>query len=197
MNLQHFAEGEGDTVPTNSGSNTQTTQSIDYGKIQGMIDTATAKKENAVLKSFFEQSGLSEAETKEAINAYKADKQAKEQAKANELETYKAQANDALARAEKAELQMQTTSVGLQLGLDAKTLGYVQRMADMSNVKDEKGNISAENIKAAFEQVLKDFPTLRGDKQSQGFQIGADGNKQQVQTDNTNDIRAMFGLKAK
>ena len=54
---------------------------IDYDKIQSMIDKGVQQKENAILKSYFEQQGMSEDEVKAAIGDWKSKKQtqAKEQ----------------------------------------------------------------------------------------------------------------------
>ena len=87
INLQFFAEGgdgNGDQNAGNNnngqvgqqgGKNNQQAAGIDYDKIQSMLDTATAKKENAVLKSYFQQQGLSEEEVSQAIATFKQNKQ--------------------------------------------------------------------------------------------------------------------------
>lgn len=87
INLQFFAEGgdgNGDQNAGNNnngqvgqqgGQNNQQAAGIDYDKIQSMLDTATAKKENAVLKSYFQQQGLSEEEVSQAIATFKQNKQ--------------------------------------------------------------------------------------------------------------------------
>ena len=73
MNLQLFAEGGDGNGGQNAGGdsgqagqqgnqNNQQAAGVDYDKIQAMLDNATAKKENAVLKSYFQQQGLSEDE---------------------------------------------------------------------------------------------------------------------------------------
>ncbi len=74
INLQLFAEGGDGNGGQNAGSNNngqagqqggqnnQQAAGVDYDKIQSMLDTATAKKEDAVLKSYFQQQGLSEDE---------------------------------------------------------------------------------------------------------------------------------------
>ena len=58
----------------NSAINTQTSNDgksvIDYDKIQSMIDKGVQQKENAILKSYFEQQGMSEDEIKTAINIF-------------------------------------------------------------------------------------------------------------------------------
>ena len=45
-----------------------TAPEIDYGKIESMINKGTQQKENAILKSFFEQQGMTEDEVKTAIS---------------------------------------------------------------------------------------------------------------------------------
>jgi len=86
MNLQLFAEGgDGNGGQSAGGDNEQAGQQgnqnnqqaagVDYDKIQAMLDNATAKKENAVLKSYFQQQGLSEDEISQAIATFKQNKQ--------------------------------------------------------------------------------------------------------------------------
>ena len=69
INLQFFADsGDGNSGQNAGGDNGQAGQQgnqnnqqsagVDYDKIQAMLDNATAKKENAVLKSYFQQQGL-------------------------------------------------------------------------------------------------------------------------------------------
>ena len=65
----------------NSANNTQTqTAGVDYDKIQAMIDKGTTQKENAILKSYFEQQGMSEDDVKSAIADWKSRKQTQAQA---------------------------------------------------------------------------------------------------------------------
>ena len=152
----------------------QQSAGIDYDKIQSMLDNATAKKENAVLKSYFQQQGLSEDEISQAIATFKQNKQqqASEQQNANaNLQNEVAAAQKA---AEQAQIELTATKVAMTLGIDAKTLPYVLKMADFSKIKDNDGKISEDNVKTALEQVLKDVPALKPAKENNtGFQIGA------------------------
>ena len=86
MNLQLFAEGGDGNGDKNaggdngqagqqSGQNNQQTAGVDYDRLQEMINTATAKKENAVIKDYFMQQGLSENELHQAITAFKQSKE--------------------------------------------------------------------------------------------------------------------------
>lgn len=177
--------------------NTQNTQAqaqqVDYSKIEAMVTKGMQQKESAILKSYFEQQGMTEDEVKTAVADYKANKakSADEQNKANadmqkELETVKAQL---LA----SNINAKAVDVGLDMGVDKNAVAYLVKMADLSKVVNEKGEISDEAIKNAFEQVLKDVPALKASTNSnEGFKVGADSYKQD--NDKTNLLRKVAGL---
>ena len=192
MNIQYFAEGgEGDGGKgggnqTGQQSNQQTGQQpsgVDYEKIQSMLDKATAKKENDVLKTYFQQQGLSEQEVSQAITEFKAAKEQKSQQQQSDNEQLQQKATEAQQLAEKAQIELEATKVAMTLGVDAKTLPYLLKMADFSEVKDKEGKISSDSIKASLSKVIEDIPALKPEKQTNtGFQIGAgaqSGNQQQ------------------
>lgn len=180
INLQFFADsGDGNSGQNAGGDNGQAGQQgnqnnqqsagVDYDKIQAMLDNATAKKENAVLKSYFQQQGLSEDEISQAIATFKQNKQ-QQNANAN-LQNEVAAAKQL---AEQAQVELAATQVAMTLGINAKTLPYVLKMADFSKAKGTDGKISEDNVKAALEQVLKDVPALKpSTENNEGFQIGA------------------------
>ena len=180
INLQFFADsGDGNSGQNAGGDNGQAGQQgnqnnqqsagVDYDKIQAMLDNATAKKENAVLKSYFQQQGLSEDEISQAIATFKQNKQ-QQNANAN-LQNEVAAAKQL---AEQAQVELAATRVAMTLGINAKTLPYVLKMADFSKAKGTDGKISEDNVKAALEQVLKDVPALKpSTENNEGFQIGA------------------------
>ena len=63
--------------------------------------------------------------------------------------------------AEQAQIELAATKVAMTLGINAKTLPYVLKMADFSKVKGTDGKISEDNVKAVLEQVIKDVPALK------------------------------------
>ena len=200
INLQFFAEGGDGNGDQNAGSNNngqagqqggqnnQQAAGIDYDKIQSMLDTATAKKENAVLKSYFQQQGLSEEEVSQAIATFKQNKQQQNANASLQNEVAAAQKD-----AEQARIELTATKVAVELGINVKTLQYVLKMADFSKAKDADGKISEDNIKASLEQVLKDVPALKpSTENNSGFQIGAPaGNNNQS---NEEALKKAFGL---
>ena len=185
INLQFFAEGgdgNGDQNAGNNnngqagqqgGQNNQQAAGIDYDKIQSMLDTATAKKENAVLKSYFQQ-GLSEEEVSQAIATFKQNKQQQVEQQQNVNASLQNEVAAAQKDAEQARIELAATQVAMTLGINAKTVQYVLKMADFSKAKGTDGKISEDNVKAAIEQVLKDVPALKPSTENKaGFQIGA------------------------
>lgn len=139
-----------------------------------MLDNATAKKENAVLKSYFQQQGLSEDEISQAIATFKQNKQQQTEQQQNANANLQNEVAAAQKVAEQAQVELAATKVAMTLGIDSKTLPYVLKMADFSKAKGTDGKISDDNIKAALEQVLKDVPALKpAAENNTGFQIGA------------------------
>lgn len=172
MNLQLFAEGGDGNSDQNaggdngqagqqSGQNNQQAAGVDYDKIQVMLDNATAKKENAVLKSYFQQQGLSEDEISQAIATFKQNNQQQTEQQQNANTNLQNEVAAAKQLAEQAQIELAATKVAMTLGINAKTLPYVLKMADFSKVKGTDGKISEDNVKDALEQVIKDVPALK------------------------------------
>ena len=200
MNLQLFAEpgsSDGDTGEqnnTNLNGNGNTNQNsgatIDYDKIQTMIDKGTQQKENAILKSYFQQQGLTQEEAKQAMAAFKQQK-ADNTPDVNAMQT---QLQQAQSLAQQASLEKDATMEAIALGLDIKQVPYILKLTDLSNVTGEDGKVKDGAIKEAINKVLEDFPQLKPEKaQNQGFQIGSDGGNQSQQS--TDDmLKQAFGL---
>lgn len=204
MNLQFFAEPAGSTAgaeptagaqgqqtPPATGGQQTTAPQIDYGKIQQMLDGTLQAKEDTALKAYFKQQGLSEEEMKQAIAAFKQQKAAS-QPDVSALQTQAAQAQ---AIAQKAMLEKEATLTAISLGLDAKTIPYVLKMADLSQVTGQDGKINDESLKNAINKVLEDVPALKPQAAgTTGFiQVGASGGSGQ-QTSNDDALKKAFGL---
>ena len=202
MNLQLFAEptgGAGGTEPPAGGQSQQTqtqtgqqaSPAIDYTKIQQMLDGTLAAKEDTALKAYFKQQGLSQEEMDQAIAAFKQQKAASQP----DVGAMQQQLTQAQAVAQKAMIDSAATMVAVSLGIDAKTIPYVLKMADLSQVMGQDGKINDEALKAALNKVLEDVPALKPQASSStGFiQVGAASGQQQTQT--TDDaLKKAFGL---
>lgn len=190
MNLQLFAEptgGAGGTEPPAGGQNQQQTQTqtgqqaslaIDYAKIQQMLEGTLAAKEDTALKAYFKQQGLSQEEVEQAIAAFKQQKAASQ----SDVAALQQQATQAQALAQQAQMQAAATMAAVSLGIDAKTIPYVLKMADLGQVMGQDGKINDEALKAALNKVLEDVPALKPQAPgTTGFiQVGVASGQQQT-----------------
>lgn len=185
-------DGNGSQAPQGGeGVGQQSSPAIDYGKIQKMLDGTLAAKEDTALKAYFKQQGLSQQEAEQAMAAFKQQKAANQP----DVGALQQQAVQAQAEARQAQLQSQATMTAVSLGIDAKTIPYVLKMADFSQAIDKDGKISEEELKKALNKVLEDVPALKGQPAaSNGFvQVGASGNTQTSQTSD-DELKKAFGL---
>lgn len=185
----------------NSAINTQTSNDgksvIDYDKIQSMIDKGVQQKENAILKSYFEQQGMSEDEIKTAIGDYKSKKQTQAQAQAGELAKLQNANTELQSRLTNELLSKQAFNDCLDLGVDKNTIPYVIKSADFKDAIDDKGEIKADKVREAVEQVLKDVPAFKGtSNDDKGIKFGVSG-EQDDATEQENALRKAFGLSPK
>ncbi len=178
--------------PAQQQSNQSTQQSIDYAKIQQMLDGTLAAKEDTALKAYFKQQGLSQEEAEQAMSAFKAEK-AKNQPDVNAMQTQLAQTQ---AQMQKSKVENAAILEAVGMGLDAKTIPYVLKMADLSTAAGQDGKINNETIRSALNKVIEDVPQLKPQPQNgAGFRQvgGAGGGSGQNQTDDEKLKRA-FGL---
>lgn len=204
MNLQFFAEGAatGAEAPPDGGKQQgasgttggQQSPAVDYEKIKQMLEGTLAAKEETALKAYFKQQGLSQEEVEQAITTFKSQKAA-QQPDVNALQQ---QAVQAQALAQQAQIQSAATMAAVSLGIDAKTIPYVLKMADLSQVMGQDGNINEETLKTALNKVLEDVPALKPQASgSTGFiQVGASSGQQTQQTVDT-ELDRIFGVKKK
>lgn len=183
--------GQQTTQQTQQQAAGQAAQTIDYAKIQQMLDGTLAAKENTALKAYFSQQGLSQQEAEQAIAAFKAEK-AKNTPDVGALQTQVAQSQ---AAAQQAQIQAAATMAAVGLGIDAKSIPYVLKMADFSQVIGQDGKLNEETMKNALNKVLEDVPALKPQAAASGgfVQVGAGGGAQQT---NASDeaLKKAFGL---
>ena len=170
-----------------------TAPEIDYGKIEAMINKGSQQKENAILKSYFEQQGMTEDEVKSAVAEYRANKQKQADEQKTAYANMQAENEQLKAQILQSNINAKATDIGLDMGVDKNAVGYLIKMADLSKAVNEKNEISEEAIKNAFEEVLKNVPALKASVNSNtGFKVGADNVQQD--NDKTNMLRKVAGL---
>lgn len=199
MNLQLFAEpGEGNQTPQQNNTQQPGTSAavnqppaIDYDRIAQILEGKQAATEDSVLKGYFKQQGLSKDEAEQAIAAFKQQKAAQQP----DVGAMQQQLTQAQAAVQQAQIQSAATMAAVGLGLDAKTIPYVLKMADLSQVMGQDGKINDETMKNALNKVLEDIPALKPQVAgTAGFvQVGAaSGNQQAGGSDEA--LKAAFGL---
>ena len=189
------AENNTQVTPQPQAQQTQqvTAPEIDYGKIEAMINKGSQQKENAILKSYFEQQGMTEDEVKSAVAEYRANKQKQADEQKTAYANMQAENEQLKAQILQNNINAKATDIGLDMGVDKNAVGYLIKMADLSNAVNEKNEISEEAIKNAFEEVLKNVPALKASVNSNtGFKVGADNVQQE--NDKTNMLRKVAGL---
>lgn len=179
LNLQFFADdpanqGGNQDPPANSPANPPANDvSIDYDRIQKMLDGTLAAKENTALTKYFEQQGLSKEEIDKAIATFK------EQKAANKPDVNAMQQQVTLAQqqAQAAQIERDAYLLSGEIGVDLNTMPYLLKMADLSAVVTE-GKVDKDKLKEALNKVLEAVPQLKtqAQTQQQGFRyIGVPG----------------------
>ena len=175
--------------PAQNQNQQQTAPAIDYDKIQQMLDGTLAAKEDTALKAYFKQQGLSQQEAEQAMAAFKQRKAAN----TPDVGAMQTQLSQTQAAMQQAQLQAAATMAAVTLGIDAKTIPYVLKMADFSKAAGQDGKISDEALKEALNKVLEDVPALKPQaQQARGFQVGAPSGNQT--TNNDDALKKAFGL---
>lgn len=84
--------------------------------------------------------------------------------------------------AQQAMLDKEATLAAISLGLDAKTIPYVLKMADLSQAIGQDGKVNTEALNTALNKVLEDVPALKPQASgTTGFvQVGAASTGQQT-----------------
>lgn len=198
LNLQYFASSaEGEGVQGNEPQNPPNAQrqntafSFDYEKLASIVNGKQTVTEDTVLKNYFKQQGLSQEEATQAMQQFK------EQKAKNtpDVEGIQAQLTQAQTLAQKEAVEKAAVLEAVGLGLDAKTIPYILKMADFQEAVGQDGKINNETLKNAINKVLEDIPQLKPTQEpSRGFQIGGAGGQQQ-QTSQSDQLAAIFGNK--
>lgn len=168
-----------------------TTPEFDYEKLAQLVAGKQTVTEESVLKGYFKQQGLSKEQMEQAITTFKQQQAASQP----DVAAIQQQAAQAQAMAQQAVIDKEVTLAAIGLGIEAKTIPYVLKMADLSQVMGQDGKINEEAVKTALNKVLEDIPALKPQvSSSTGFvQVGAAGNTgQQATTDDA--LKKAFGL---
>ena len=134
MNLQMYADPAPaptpapSPTPTPNPTPTPVPVEIDYDKLAQLISGKQAATEDSLLKGYFKQQGLSQEEMEQAIAAFKQQKAAN----TPDVGALQTQMTQAQAAAQQAQIQAAATLEAVALGIDAKSIPYILKLADFS-----------------------------------------------------------------
>lgn len=163
----------------------KTQPTFDYDKLASLITGKQTVAEDTVLKSYFKQQGLSADEMKQAIGAFK-------EQKAKNTPDMAALQNDLTAEKSarlQAEINQSATLEAIKQGVDVKSIPYVLKMADYSEVAPD-GKLNSEKLTEAVKKVLDDVPALKGS--SNGDNNGGWGERHKGSPKNTTGVEEAF-----
>ena len=132
MNLQMYADPAPAPTPAPSPTPAQNPTptpapvEIDYDKLAQLISGKQAATEDSLLKGYFRQQGLSQEEMEQAIAAFKQQKAAN----TPDVGVLQTQMTQAQAAAQQAQIQATATLEAVALGIDAKSITYILKLAD-------------------------------------------------------------------
>ncbi|MBR3385218.1 MAG: hypothetical protein IKG69_08495 [Atopobiaceae bacterium] len=183
----------------NEGIQQEQPQGVDYEKLASILDGRQAATEDKVLKGYFREQGMSGDEMAQAIEAFKSQRASQQPDIAGMQESI-AQLQQEIEKATKAANRAKVENAVIieatKMGIDPKAIPYLTRMADLTNVGDEAGNVSAEKVAAALGKVLEDLPALKPTVESaHGFRVGGAGDKNAQPPTDDAALRHAFGLK--
>lgn len=175
---------------------------IDYEKLASIVAGKTSVTEKKVINGYLKQQGLDEASFDEAIQLYhnyKASQTPSVEGLQSQISEYEAALDEAYSDQLYAQAELEAYKAAAELGVDGKTVPYLMRMADLSNVVVD-GQIDLDVLKENLSNVLNDLPQLKNkiaeDQGAGGFKIGADTSKQDPNQLNT-ELAKIFGVDKK
>lgn len=187
-----------ETTPATQTQVQEPATTPNYDEIFSKLDAILDKRADGLAKSALKDNGVEESEIADIVKAYREQKQSKATEQANAL----TQAQQTIAELQKQiadkTIDDAMAAAALELGVDAKQLPYVTRLATRDGVLGENGAPDVEKVKEAINQVLEDVPALKASANTnKGFQpVGAKaGEGADSGDDAEKKLRGYFGLK--
>lgn len=181
----------------------QTTQNPPTGtqnsndELFAKIDSALEKRIEGLTKSILKDNGFEDADVKELAKKYRDGRNSKQEQLNENLTTLQSENAQLKAQILQSKIDKVTTASALKMGVDSSKIAYLTRLADFSNVTDDKGNIDEKAVDSAISKVLEDLPEFKLSKNTNGGFVpvgGKEGDKT-AEEDADKALRKAFGLK--
>ena len=174
------ATGVNATVqPQAQNQNVASNTNVNYDEVFKKLDSILDKRSEGIAKSALKDNGYEDEEMKDILSQYRASKQAKINETDNTISTLTKERDEAIKSLQKERLNNEALKQARELNVDDKTISYLIKLADFSNINDDKGVISGDKVKEALNKVLNDVPSLKKseEKGTAGVTVGADTSK--------------------
>lgn len=197
LDIQFFAEG-GDGGNAGAQATQTNTSTIDYTKIEEIVNKRSQTSADSVLKGILKEQGLTGDELNQAVADYKNKKAEEKKTAKQEQDRIKLENEQLKAQILNSNIDSKLTALATTEGVKAEKIPFLLKLAERTNLSNDKGEIDDAKCKEAIDNVLKAFPDFKNNVQANnGFQqIGGNGSNNNT---NTVDARldAIFGIKKK
>ena len=169
-----------------------------YDELFAKLDAILEKRSDGLAKSALKDNGIDESEAAEIAKAYREQKQAKANEQTTALSDAQKQIQDLQKQIADRAIDDAFNAAALELGVDAKQLPYVSRLASRDDILGADSKPDADKVKAAINKVLEDVPALKASANAnQGFvTVGAKTTDSAGSGDDAEKkMRSYFGLK--
>ena len=167
-------------------------KSIDYDKLAELVAGKQKATEESVIKGYCKNLGLTKEEAEKALKEFKDKKEANKP----DIDKLNADLANANSSATAAKIETEAYKLAETIGISAKSMEYVFKLADLSDVVAEDGKIDSDKLKNALEKVLNDIPEFKAKKDDNAnrVKVGADGDGQTEEEAKDSALRAAMGL---
>jgi hypothetical protein len=177
---------------------TQPATTPNYDEIFNKLDAILEKRTDGLAKSALKDNGIDESEIADIVKAYREQKQSRASEQATALSDAQKTIADLQKQIADRTLDDAFSTAALELGVDAKQVPYVSRLAARDDVLGADNKPDVEKVKASINKVLEDIPALKASANAnKGFvPVGAKtGESAGSGDDAEKKLRSYFGLK--
>lgn len=186
------------TQAAQPAAQTQPATTPNYDEIFNKLDAILGKRADGLAKSALKDNGIDEGEIADIVKAYREQKQSKASEQATALSDAQKTIADLQKQIADRTLDDAFSTAALELGVDAKQVPYVSRLAARDDVLGADNKPDVEKVKASINKVLEDIPALKASANAnKGFvPVGAKtGESAGSGDDAEKKLRSYFGLK--
>lgn len=196
LDIQFFGEGDGGSQGAQVTPTTAPT--IDYGKIEEIVNKRQQSTADSVLKGYLKEQGLTGDELTQAINEFKNQKAQAQKNAQQEQENMKLENQKLKTQIINSNIDSKVTTLAVNDGVQAEKIPFLLKLIDRKDLVNDKGEIDEAKCKASIENVVKAFPDFKTTFQANnGFQqIGGNGSNSNSNSVDA-QLDAIFGIKKK